>query len=491
MAENSDTIALIIALERYQKGVAGLNGVDYSRNDANEFRKILISNFGLSEDQIHTYFDDQATYTTLSNDLPYLLAQTPTGGTIYLYYAGHGWHIDGVNRLSTFDSRLDNLLTSTLSVQEHILKPLQKSNCKRCLLFFDCCAVYPKGQLPRESLRNMDDMEFKNFVESNEAIAAFFACKPGERSYSSPKLQHGIWSHHLFSALRGEVKEAFDRQLIITGNSLQGYLAQCVPRFITSSTTIREKQTPWAEVKQTGPFNVISFPEDVVELSDFEKSISIKYDRVEFVQEDSQKVTLLSGFIKGSHKKPTHSCSGFISKCAENEIKEELKSVYDNAKDVFKIKRSKNISKSVGDCGGSVDCEYFRYYLDLRQGRPDFDIVYFMRRLEPCTGFFDHLENVDNIFPVSFKMLTFPVEGEIEHAEMVDKLEAIAERTGGNVDNDENDGWIEYTDNTLTITLRSGQLVVNTKGKGIRSVVNDLIKAPSILIGVRQMTKVS
>lgn len=129
------------------------------------------------------------------------------------------------------------------------MEPLRKSNCNKSLIFIDACASKIDEQLlSRDFIVDMNPSEFIEFVRSSNYRAMFLSCSRGEKSYGSSILGHGIWTHFLLKALKGEASEAIEQERFITSASLQNYLSKAVPDFIKLNTNIRGNQRPWAEV---------------------------------------------------------------------------------------------------------------------------------------------------------------------------------------------------------------------------------------------------
>jgi len=147
-------------------------------------------------------------------------------------------------------------------LKDILLEPLQKSACKRSLVFIDACATELMEQnFGRNMLSAMNNREFEDFIHSSDFQATFLSCSPGEKSYSSLSLKHGIWTHHLLKAVKGEAPEAVVRDRYITSNSLQDYLSKTVPEYIQRNTEIRERQTPWAQISSSNTFEIRQSPE--------------------------------------------------------------------------------------------------------------------------------------------------------------------------------------------------------------------------------------
>ena len=107
--------------------------------------------------------------------------------------------------------------------------------------------------------------EFAEFVTSTDYAAAFFSCSPTQKSYPSQAVGHGIWTHHLLRAFRGQESTAFARDRCITGESLRDYLAVSVPTFIREQTTIKDEQNPYAILAANGAFEILNVPESTLE----------------------------------------------------------------------------------------------------------------------------------------------------------------------------------------------------------------------------------
>lgn len=130
-------------------------------------------------------------------------------------------------------------------------------------MFIDACAstFTDATTQGRGLLLDMKREEFAEFVKSTEYCAAFFSCSPLQESYSSAKVQHGIWTYHLLRAFQGQEETAFERDRRITGHSLQNYLVRSVPEFIAKKTEIKGNQRPYAVMASDGAFEILEVPE--------------------------------------------------------------------------------------------------------------------------------------------------------------------------------------------------------------------------------------
>jgi uncharacterized caspase-like protein len=212
----ADAYAVVVGIESYQQ--PAISGVDFARNDATKFVETLVTRLDVPRGNIKLWLDSDATRTNFSEELKYDIQSLSADDRFYFFIAGHGLHIHGKNRLVVWDSHPSNLEGTTIVLDDLLFNPLQKSGCKHSVLFIDACATAIEGGIQsRDIVSDMDQREFKKFVDSNTYTAAFFACSAKEKSYSSPLLKHGIWTYHALRALNGEERLAVARDRTVTG----------------------------------------------------------------------------------------------------------------------------------------------------------------------------------------------------------------------------------------------------------------------------------
>ncbi|MGW8956967.1 caspase family protein [Paenibacillus sp. NPDC055715] len=249
---HGNIFAVIIAVENYQFRI---KTVDYARNDAIAFQQWLINNLKVPQENIKLWLDVDATKSALNEELQYEISNLTESDRFIFYYAGHGFYDGGYNKITTWDTHPNNIQETTVSLNRILMEPLRNSRCNQCLIFIDACASYIGEQLvSRDFIADMNTKEFSDFVRSSNYRAMFLSCSRGEKSYGSPELGHGIWTHFLIKALNGEAPEAVEHERFITSTSLQNYLSKIVPDYIKSSTDIRGTQKPWAEVSSSNTF---------------------------------------------------------------------------------------------------------------------------------------------------------------------------------------------------------------------------------------------
>jgi uncharacterized caspase-like protein len=225
------THAVLIGIETYQK--QDICPVQYALADAVAVKEVLVQHFGVAPENISLWLDSDATRSAFENDLPYMIRGLSPGDRFIFFYAGHGFYANGTNRLTTWDTHPNNLVGTTVSLEEVLLKPLKERQDVDSLVFIDACAADLKTSIvqARDIVGDLTRGEFETLVQSTDHAAAFFACSPNEKAYPSDTLMHGIWTYHLIQALQGDAEGALDRDRFITGESLKNYLTVEVPAY--------------------------------------------------------------------------------------------------------------------------------------------------------------------------------------------------------------------------------------------------------------------
>ena len=137
-----------------------------------------------------------------------------------------------------------------------MLEALKKSDCRRSLIFVDACAAGFRDLTgARDVTADLDIQEVNEFLDGGWYCGVFLSCSPGEKSYPSRKLGHGIWTAFLLDALRG-AKGALERDRWLTDASLRDWLKREVGRYITRERSISGTQTPQAIVSASNSFRI-------------------------------------------------------------------------------------------------------------------------------------------------------------------------------------------------------------------------------------------
>ncbi|TYT74389.1 caspase family protein [Desulfobotulus mexicanus] len=481
LAMNIENIfAVIIGIEdySYSKAPHDMKGVDFARNDAIAFQDCIKEVFGITDDNIQIWLDSDANRTRIENDLPYFIQGLRADDTLIFYYAGHGFHKEGENRITAWDTHPNNLSNTTISLSEILFEPLKKSNCKKALVFIDACSTFLNDILPsRDVISNMTTSEFEQFIQSKDHTALYLASSPGQPSFPSTTLQHGIWTYHLIEALKGNAKMALTRDEWITDVSLKDYLSFAIPEYIREKTTISKQQQPYAIISAGHTFEIVRIKrnEESFNWEKFNLDIKEAYLR----NEDSAPIKYLPGFQKkkGHFIPDNHSSkvSEFIQRLLTEDIKSESKIVYDRAKSILGLKR-KEISRDTYEGSANVDCDLFRMEWDSEQNPLD-PSEYLLSRIVKLRVPPSQLPNdFDDIFPVKPDEFVIPIRGEMEFDYIADQFEDLSEQIDGTFEEDEDSGLISLTSNEGTqfvVNLELNEfIIIPNNGSGCLQLLN-------------------
>ncbi|MGV1940982.1 caspase family protein [Agrobacterium sp. 22-211-1] len=439
----AESFAVVVAIQSYQE--KSIVGVKYAHNDAQEFADVLENVLAVPRSNITIWLDQEATWSRLQLSLTALIKNLEPDDRFYFFYAGHGfWAPVGGNRLTCWDTHALNVHGTTASVEEVLLAPLRQSRCKQSALFIDACSTEIFEDLPsRDLLSAMRKDEFIEFVKNTRYTATFLACSPEEKSYSSDKLKHGVWTYHLVRALRGEDPAAIMNDSYVTGTSLQDYLLAAVRKFTREEFSKKAVQTPFAKIDHNGTFILAALPEPPVVDSD--PIIKPDFANAWFVGEETREFRKLDGFTyTKKHTVPTElspSASAWAARLLAPEVETECQHVALQARKVLKIK-SKDIVKKVHVGTGSVDTDIFRFEIEAMQN-PDNPAEAVLRREI-------HLRSTalptdfDDVFLESVDTLIIPAPGMKGHyVDLLDQIEDREEDLGLSSEGNQTTGVIE------------------------------------------------
>ncbi len=443
-------VAFVVGIEEYQPKVDSLPSVTFARDDAKAIAEIIPLMYPDAQCRVELLLDSDATH----NNLQYLLVQTIGGlnedDLFIFYYAGHGYHGAGGNRITAWDTHAHNLDGTSLLLRNVLSDPLTKSACQRAIAFVDACATALDDVVDdRNIFSALDKAELNELLAHTHFSALYLSCEPGQKSYPSALLKHGIWTSLLLKALRGDAKEALTEDRLLTDVTLRDYLRIAVPRFITKNMQIKATQKPTAIINATNTFVIreIPLPPPVVdEAGDFSK-LKVRAKREYFEHVETGAIRALPGFNKKIHFVPeviSSASRDFISRLLTPKVDEEIQQLYEQAKDIFKLRR-KNTDRTSGGGQGSLDTEYFRFWIESHQSKNDPGEYALARRLELREEAAQHLDALGELFGPMFDRVVIQFEGvALDYDDLVDMLEDIVEQHGGEVKDDENQEKVTY-----------------------------------------------
>lgn len=242
--------ALVVGISQYAD--PEITDLSFAARDAEEVGQCLVEVCGF--DEVRTlasggdYEPDHVNVVDALCNLAPLLSQDDL---FLFYFAGHGIEAKSGARLLTSNSRIR--MPELASVSMEVLSDcLSRIECADRVLILDACR-----NDPRKGMGDEDNLLTSGFSRDIMAMAetpvegvvpttcVLFSCRPGERAYEWPDMQHGAFSHYLLEGLRGAAADGSGR---ITVQGLGQYVESQVPRWAKKARTPRP-QTPWGEQK--------------------------------------------------------------------------------------------------------------------------------------------------------------------------------------------------------------------------------------------------
>jgi len=266
--------AVLIGINKYKY----LPQLEYAVRDAEDIRKVLISQFGFKQENIFTLFDNEAAIGDIKNVLGETLRKkTGKNDKVLIFFAGHGHTLEtpaggnlGFLIPVNGSVRSNEIYATCLSMSEvNILSNLIPA--KHILFLVDACfsglAISSRGMLPPET----EDYLEKITKASGRMIIT--AGTKGEEVIEKVEWAHNAFSHQLLEGFQtGMADENSDG--LITFLELALYLKSNVSR-ITNN-------------RQTPQFGHISGEGEFVFIIKGEKDVEKKRD-----ERDKQRISLI------------------------------------------------------------------------------------------------------------------------------------------------------------------------------------------------------
>ncbi len=465
-----EKFAVIIALQDYRDDEENtIPGFDYAKNDAKDFREMLLETYNVPEGNIQSFINEEATLENVEDKLPQILKSLSPFDTLYFYYVGHSYSNRGENLFTLFDSDQHNLNGTSAYYDELLLEPLSTNPCKKAFFFLDTSATELLKN-KQAKIADITEEEFASYTNQFPSHAFYFSTSSGQFSYSSSKLKRGIWSWHLTNALSGEADKAFDRGNSITVTTLKKYLSRFIPTYLTKETKIRGTQDSFAILGSEINSTIAAFADDQFDDDDL-NLVSLNTKEYELRRTETELYKNFPGYVKGRNSEPKRHCTSaetWATNLTQEEIKQEIEDVYKNAKTIFGFKK-RECEKDPE--GGFLATPPFRYTVTAYQDKEDFRSITTTRVLELRLEMGSIPADLDKVFPKIFEDLYIPITGTINFDDLTDAFEDL-----------EDDGHGELTDEEGVLTFfpkspKSVQSIV-ISDKGI--VVNFSTSADSI-----------
>lgn len=418
-------VAILIAVEKYSD--AAIPSVKYARVDATDLAEALLPHVYEESDQV-VLVDGDATKTIIESRVRRTIRSLSDDDTVLFYYAGHGFSKNGENYLTCYDTQLTDLESTSIKL-ESLFKQFRDGSAKRITMFLDSCE---SGMLATASMRgiysDLTNDELNDFFLQSEHYACFSACKAGESSWPSKLLKHGVWTHHVIEAFKGNALLALERGSLLTSASLQNYLSLAVPRSLREAFVDKKVQTPWLFGTQSSEFLLADLSDLLERRARAASPNSDQVIRMAMVSEKVSDVRQLSGF-KSSHRVPrayTSSTRSFVASIANDDLQRELNSMLASLREAFGFKRMDLQSNFTDDGHATIITPYFSYTVDVALNEEDVSEVIWRQEVndikEPDQILSDEFEEV---FLKTFDTIEFTLPNSVDIPTLIDRIEQL------------------------------------------------------------------
>lgn len=220
-----------------------------AENDAKEYSNVMQEQFCLEKNIL--LLGKEATKTAIVECLENIPANK--GDRVFLFFAGHGNNVYNDPKLCCYDSKRDAIASITTWLDLKQIMGLFVEKRVDLICFIDAC-----NSSITYSSRGMTNIDTD--ITSDNYVYVFASANSDEKALSDKKLQHGIWSNFLLSALKGD-KEALTNNCL-TNNSLQNFLNKKVIDYYSLQGE-NPTQIPQAWGKTAKEFIIKDFSESV------------------------------------------------------------------------------------------------------------------------------------------------------------------------------------------------------------------------------------
>lgn len=453
-------LSILIALEKYHD--QKIEGVSFAESNAVRLAAVLEQHDFSTEDRI-LLINEQATKAAIESRVRRAIKSCLDDDVLFVYYAGQSFSQNSVNYLTCTDSDSHDLDHTTIRL-DWLLTQFRESDCKQIVFLMDSSEkpLHRSDALP--NIEWLDDTELKRFFETSTNSVCFAACKPNELSHASRKLKIGIWAHHLIEALDGKAMSALVDGSRLMCSLLQAHLMRATALALTTTFSSKKLQTPCLYSSQANDFVLTDFDEIFAD----RKATSNPYSRligsVAFWAHESSSVKGLSGFKKGYAipDRVNISSQTFVAKLAQEQVSQDLDSVFKQLKSAFKFKRTEIRVTDQGDGTGTIITPYFNYSIGVGQDAENPAKVVWHRTI-------DSIKDSEQIFSDAFASLfegifttvEFTTPQPVDLDALIDAVEALEdERIAIEYDHNATQcvlriegiaGEIQVTQNTLRI----------------------------------------
>ena len=465
-------LSILIAIEKYHD--KRIEGVSFAESNAVRLAAVLEQHDFATEDRI-LLINEQATKTAIESRVRRAIKSCLNDDILFVYYAGHSFSRNSVNYLTCTDSDSHDLDHTTIRL-DWLLTQFRESDCKQIVFLLDS-SEKPFNLIDTQTnIEWFDDTELKRFFEASTNCVCFAACKPSEISYASRKLKSGIWAHHLMEVFDGKILSALVEGSRLTCSLLQAHLTRAIALTLTTTFSSKKQQTPCLYGSQASDVVLMEFAEIFADRKATSNPYSGLIRSVAFWAHESSNVKGLSGFKKGYAipDRVNISSQTFVAKLAQEQVSQDIDSIFKQLKSAFKFKRTEIRVTDQGDGTGTIITPYFNYSIGVGQDAENPAKVVWHRTI-------DSIKDSEQVFSDAFASLfegvfttvEFTTQQPVNLDALIDSLEALEDERIA----------IEYDHNATRCLLRiegiAGEIQVT---RSTLRIVHPMPEAPRNLL---------
>ncbi len=411
-----DRAALLIAVETFFEAAPP---VPYAAADAAELLRALPA-AGYTADRCVLVAGHRTTKAGIESHLGRLGKLIGKPDSLLVLVVGRAFSHKGRGYLTCADTLTADLSGTSILVAD-LVAALHKTRCPDVTVLLDIDPLAVTGELTPGGL---DEDELRKLFDDSPSCVALLAAAPGERSYESAALRHGIWRSHLLEAVTGKTRSGVGRDGTLTAAGLHAFLADAVPRTLRRAYETPQEQTPLLFGEAHGGNAVADLAALLGPGGDLLDPARMK--RVVFRSESAGKVKDLAGFRK-SHSLPDRAndwARKYVNRVAQPDIKADLDQTFDAVRETFGYKRKDLDASAERDGLGFLRTPQFEYTVTVEVNPDDPAEVVWRREISRVVDpAFVRSEGFAAVFGGRFDRLVFEFAVPVDVAEFVDRIE--------------------------------------------------------------------
>jgi hypothetical protein len=412
----ADRAALLIAVETFFE--AG-PPVPYAAADAAELARALPA-AGYNPEKCTLIAGHRTTKAAIESHLARLPKLVGKPDSLLVVVVSRAFAHRGHGYLACADTITPDLTGTALPVAD-LIAAVHKTRCREVTVLLDLDPLAVTGELAPSGL---DEAELRRLFDDSPACVGLLAASPGERSFESAQLRHGIWRHHLIEAFTGKTRTGVGKDGTLTAAGLHTFLTDAVPRTLRRAYETPQGQTPLlfgegnasAVVADLGA--ILGPGGDVLDPT--------RMRRVVFRAESVGRVKDLAGFRK-THTLPDRAnewARKYVNRVAQPDIRADLDNTFEAVREQFGYKRKDLDVSAERDGLGFIRTPDFEYTVTVEVNADDPTEVVWRREVGRLADpGLVRSEAFTAVFGTVFDRLVFEFAVPVDVAEFVDRIE--------------------------------------------------------------------